>query len=264
MAVQAWRTAHASVAGTSHAKTGAPCQDVGGCSVIRAADGSEVLVAAVSDGAGTALRSQAGAALAVASFLRDFGAAASAPDGLAAVDRAFALAWLADVQKEVGRLAADEGRATRDFACTLLGTVIDATRAIYVQVGDGAIVVSTDEPGEYGWVFWPQHGEYANTTHFLTESEAGKMMLFDIGPAMNEVALFTDGIERLVLNHAARTVHAPAFRPIFTWLAGTEPDGCGVPSGPLTAFLDSDRVNARTDDDKTLVMATRAIVQQAG
>ena len=52
-----WRTAHASVIGTSHTATGAPCQDAGDCEVLAAADGSEILVAAVADGAGSAKRS---------------------------------------------------------------------------------------------------------------------------------------------------------------------------------------------------------------
>ena len=68
----AWRTAYASVIGTSHTKTGSPCQDAGGCTVVKAVDGAEVLVAAVSDGAGTASRSEAGSALAVSRYLSRF------------------------------------------------------------------------------------------------------------------------------------------------------------------------------------------------
>ena len=47
-----WRTAFASSIGTAHTKTGAPCQDAGRCLVIDAVDGEEVLLVAVSDGAG--------------------------------------------------------------------------------------------------------------------------------------------------------------------------------------------------------------------
>jgi hypothetical protein len=34
-------------------------------------------------------------------------------------------------------------------------------------------------------------------------------------------------------------------------------DDYGALAGPLRAFLDSPQVNARTDDDKTLILATR-------
>ena len=258
MSAGAWRTAHASVAGTSHAKTGAPCQDAGACAVVSGPDGSEILLAVVSDGAGTASRSDAGSALAVEAFLRDFGQAARSGDGLAAIDRAFAFRWLASTREAVALLAAEEGHDMREYACTLLGAVVGPTTAAYLQIGDGAIVVSTEEPGEYGWVFWPQHGEYANSTYFLTQDGAERALQFE-GPAppVDEVAVFSDGIERLVLDLSARTVHSPAFRPIFAWLAGTGSDQGAVRSGALAAFLASERVNNRTDDDKTLVMATR-------
>ena len=81
-----WRTAYASVIGTCHTKTGSPCQDAGGCVVIAAHDDSEVLVAAVSDGAGTADRSEAASTLAVNRFLHDFAEAAT---HFSAIDRSF-------------------------------------------------------------------------------------------------------------------------------------------------------------------------------
>jgi hypothetical protein len=136
--------------------------------------------------------------------------------------------------------------------------VISLHAAAYLQIGDGAIVVATEEPGEYTWVFWPQHGEYANTTSFLTGDAASDALMFETGPPVHEVAIFSDGIERLVLDMAARTVHSPAFRPIFQWLAATAPEGAEEAGQALTAYLSSDHVNSRTDDDKTLVMATRS------
>ena len=253
-----WRTAHASVVGTSHVKTSTPCQDAGGCQVLEAPDGNEVLLVVASDGAGTASRSDVGAMLAVRLFLDVFGTAARADPCLVTIDRAFVDDWLAGFKEAVAELAACEGHSVRDYSCTLLGAVVGPTSAAYVQIGDGAIVVGTEEPGEYTWVVWPQHGEYANQTHFLTQEDAAAALVFETGPPVNEVAVFTDGIERLVLDLSSNTVHAPAFRPIFGWLAQTEPDRTGQPSEGLVAYLSSDHINRRTDDDKTLVMATRA------
>ncbi len=53
-------------------------------------------------------------------------------------------------------------------------------------------------------------------------------------------------------------MHSPSLRPILGWLAGTAPPADGAASPVLAAYLDSANVNRRTDDDKTLVMATRA------
>ncbi len=226
--------------------------------MVKTADGTEVLVAAVSDGAGTAERSDVGSALVVESFLERFaGAGVMFPD-LRTIDRDFVDAWFDDVRDAIGTRAAQDGAEPHDYACTLLGAVVGPDAAAYVQIGDGAIVVSTSDASGYSWLFWPQHGEYANSTYFITQDGAERMLQFDIQPAMDEIAMFSDGIERLVLDMAARTVHGPAFRPIFEWLASIEPDGSKAPSAGLMAYLGSDHVNRRTDDDKTLVMASRA------
>jgi hypothetical protein len=252
-----WRTAFASVAGTSHAKTGAPCQDASGCLVVTAGKGLEVLIAAVSDGAGTASRSEAGASLVVDRFLRDFAEAVQAGLDVASCRRDFAEKWLESIREAIARLAEAEDGQMRDYACTLLGAVVGPSSSIYLQIGDGAIIVAGEERGEYNWIFWPQHGEYANVTNFITQENAVEALFFENGASVEEIALFSDGIERLVLDMSARTVHSPAFVPIFKWLATTQPVQDTKPSGPLQAYLSSDHVNKRTDDDKTLVMATR-------
>lgn len=226
--------------------------------MLKTADGIEVLVAAVSDGAGTAERSDVGSALVVESFLERFaGAGVMFPD-LRMIDRDFVDAWFDDVRDAIGTRAAQDDAEPHDYACTLLGAVVGPDAAAYVQIGDGAIVVSTSDASGYSWIFWPQHGEYANSTYFITQDGAERMLQFDVQPAMDEIAMFSDGIERLVLDMAARTVHGPAFRPIFEWLTSIEPDGSKAPSAGLVAYLGSDHVNRRTDDDKTLVMASRA------
>jgi len=252
-----WRTAFASVIGTSHTKSGSPCQDTGGCRVVTASNGTEVLVAAVSDGAGTAARSEAGSALTVHRFLHDFAEAVGHDPTLASIDVAFVREWIKSINCAIADQASEEGHETRDYACTLLGAIVGTTGSVYVQIGDGAIVVSTEEPGEYSWIFWPQHGEYANTTNFITQERVVESLLFETGSAVPEIALFTDGIERLVLDLSARTVHSPSFAPIFAWLASTGPDRTDGQSPALAAYLASQHVNSRTDDDKTLVMATR-------
>jgi hypothetical protein len=254
----AWRYAYASVAGTSHDKSGAPCQDAGACRIVEGNGGGAVLLAMASDGAGSARRSEEGACLAVALFLDDFGAACRA-HGIAAIDRPFILAWLAKLRRKIAARAARAGIRAGDYACTALAAVIAADRAVFFQIGDGAIVVSRRHGlGEYDWVFWPQHGEFANTTNFVTQRDAARALEIEIrhGP-IEEVALFTDGIERLVLDLGAKTAHAPFFRPLFRWLAATKPPETGETSPALVQYLASKQVCDRTDDDKTLIMATR-------
>lgn len=263
----AWRTAYASAVGTSHARTGTPCQDAGRCEIILASDGAEVLVASVADGAGSAQKSDLGAQLAVDAFQRTFADLAREPSGLDSLDRNRILSWLSDVQSAVAVLAAEAGLQPRDYACTFLGAVIGPKAAVFVQVGDGAIVVADAEAGRDGhsWVFWPQHGEFANSTFFVTMDDAAEILLFDrreLGAERSniwELAMFSDGIERLILDMANRSVHSPSIRPILDWVAGTPPaTPDGAPSEVLASYLASPNVNRRTDDDKTLVVAARA------
>ena len=227
--------------------------------MVNASDGTEILLVAVSDGAGTAARSDIGSTLAVEHFLACFSKAAETGLHLDGINREFVDRWFEDVRSTIRRRAEADGADVKDYACTMLGIVVGARVAASVQIGDGAIVVSTGEPGQYAWVFWPQHGEFANSTFFVTQDGAELVLQFEIGPAPDEVAVFSDGIERLVLDMSSQAVHSPAFQPIFDWLAGTEPDRSNGPSAALSAYLGSDHVNKRTDDDKTLVMATRAL-----
>jgi len=67
------------------------------------------------------------------------------------------------------------------------------------------------------------------------------------------LALMSDGLSRLALQLPAYTPHAPFFIPLWAFAAQA---GMGnLANQELAAFLASDRVCARTDDDKSLVIA---------
>ena len=157
-------------------------------------------------------------------------------------------------------MAAAEAQEFSDYACTFLAAVVGPARAVFMQIGDGAIVVTDSETGEYAWMFWPQHGEFANTTNFVTQQDYESALEIEVVEGyLSGIAIFSDGIERLILNIGGRTVHSPALRPIFRWLAATDPDAGIRGAAPgLVAFLGSEGINRRTDDDKTLIVATRA------
>ena len=196
----------------------------------------------------------------VDAFQRDAGRAAQADPTSGSLDAGWAQAWLAEQQRAIGRLAAEAQADPADYACTFLGAVLTPTQAAFVQIGDGAIVVGDTADGfdGHGWVFWPQHGEFANSTNFVTmPGAAGLLQVERRSGTIDEVALFSDGLERLILDMGTRTVHSPSLRPVLGWLAGTEPVRDGAPCAVLASYLGSAAVNRRTDDDKTLVVATR-------
>jgi hypothetical protein len=260
MTERPWRYAFASVVGASHERGGLPCQDASVCAVLSAADGNPALVVVAADGAGSASHGDEGARLACAHLLEEVAAWLGAGGTVADLTREHAGEWLSRFQDRVlNRAAAGDGLGPRDFACTVLAAIVGPGRAAFLQVGDGVIIVSArDEPAEYAWVFWPRRGEYANTTYFATDPSAHEHLDFALVDAcIDEVAVLTDGVEPLALHYDTRTAHGPFFRPVFAAVQAAPPGLSVELSAALATFLGSPRVAARSDDDRTLVLATR-------
>jgi Protein phosphatase 2C len=259
LALEGWRFVHTAVQGSGHARAGLPCQDSTLCYSLPIVGLGDVLIGVVSDGAGSAPRSHVGAETATGALARAIEGCYSAGQSLRDLGPGDLGAWAETVRQSVTALASTEGASPRDFACTLLAAIVEPDRAAFLQIGDGAIVVSPqDDPDEYSWVFWPQRGEYANYTRFITDDDALDQIQVVIDPGtIDEVALFSDGLQPLALHYASQTAHAPLFRALFGPLRSEEPGECERISLSLRDFLSSDRVNARTDDDKSLVLGTR-------
>ena len=194
-------------------------------------------------------------------FFQEFGEAAKR-SGLDEIAKEFVQDWLSRLRAEIKDRADAEDLSAREFACTVLAVIIGEDRAAFFQIGDGAMVVSNrSEPDDYGWIFWPQHGEFANETNFITQDNALDVLEFEAEDrCVDEIALFTDGIERLVLDLTEKTAHPPFFRTLFRWLVKTEPTPVEteIQTSPvLDQYLGSKQINDRTDDDKTLILASR-------
>jgi hypothetical protein len=256
----AWRYAVASAIGSSHRRTGGVCQDRGTCHVLTGADQQAVLVAVAADGAGSAARAEVGAELACRLVRDRVAALLGAGGGAGDIAEGTARAWLADLRSAVAARAAADGMAPRAYACTLLAAVIGDSRAVFLQVGDGAMVARAagDNGGGHRCLFWPDHGEYANTTAFATGPEAAAHLRFAaLSQRIEEVALFTDGLERLALDFAGRCAHEPFFSGMFAPVRTAAAGPARRLSADLDRFLASQRMDARTDDDRTLILATR-------
>lgn len=258
MCIQKWRTANASVIGTSHLKNNLPCQDASACYVLQVNNEFEVLFAVVSDGAGTALHSDLGSELVVSDFLKEFVTKIQEDPDLRKINETCVRNWIVQLNEKLTKLAIEKGVNIKEFACTLVAAIVGQETSIFFQIGDGAIVVGDPGTAEYGHVFWPQHGEFANQTNFLTQDNVDKVLAFACcNSYIDKIALFSDGIERLVLDFSLTVVHSPAFQPIFEWLKHCDPLDNENPSATLKNYLNSAFINQRTDDDKTLLMASR-------
>lgn len=245
-----WRYAAAHATGTSHIKAGLPCQDRLACAVL----GNRTLVAAVADGAGSAALAERGAEIAVETVVRCLSRALDAGrSDYGAMLREAAVGAREAVLTE----AQKHGSEPRDLASTLLVAVVGPSGGGALQIGDGVIVVNDGGDG-WCWVFWPQRGEYANTTHFLTDEDAAERLQVEpFGGKVTDVALMTDGLQALALHYASMSVHEPFFHGMFRPLL--DADGANEInhlSASLERFLSSERVGSRTDDDVSLILAT--------
>ncbi len=258
MELQDWRFVAASTAGTSHSKTLTPCQD---SHVIQLVERRQtVIVMIASDGAGSAVHSDVGSNLACRELFDNILLYLDDNNCVADISRELVLSWLENVAVAIEHEADFQGKSSRDFACTLLAAIVSDTHAAFLQVGDGAIVI---RPRGDDWchVFWPQHGEFINTTVFITDPSALSKFEFSVGAEIvDEVAAFTDGIEALVLQYSTQSVHSPFFDQMFPAVRSLANSGYDKSlSEKLVEYLDSPAICDRTDDDKTLLLASRLV-----
>ena len=265
----AWTVSSASVIGSSHRRTGLPCQDSSNYRIA-----GEVLIAAVADGAGSAAMSDVGSALAAETSARvaerllgEYHDHSPHPTHETCLKRIVTGA-VEEARHELHEESQRREVDVRQLATTLLLAVHTRDILAAAQIGDGAMVVSNG-PGAYATFITPQRGEYANQTNFLTSTDA--MSKLDVrvecvaesirpepvegcsGDSSVMLAMFTDGLQNLVLRAADDSPPAPFFNPVFTWM-GSQPVSDDT-DRKLAAFLECPRVTNRADDDLTLLLA---------
>jgi hypothetical protein len=250
-----WKIIRASIIGTSHINSGSSCQDSCYADVIRTADEQEYLVVLVSDGAGSAKEGGKGAELTCETAISSISASLENESSVLFTEQNV-VAWIENIRGVISDKAQADGISVRDFACTFLGAVIGCSQSLFFQIGDGAVVLSVNNV--QGVVFWPDSGEFANMTYFVTDQDALSNLHIQISNvSFEEIAVFTDGIQRLALSFEQQRPHPPFFDPMFAVLRKQSPEHCDALDEQLRQFLESPAVNERTDDDKTLVLATR-------
>jgi hypothetical protein len=248
--VSNWTWVAASRRGTAHAQAGERRQDA--CRVLTAPPG--FLIAVASDGAGSAALGGYGAAITarvLTSRARDWISNAGVVPSPTMLEL-----WVAEVRLMIIVAADRLGCSPGIFATTLVLAISDGANSITAHIGDGAIIARTAANTALVELSWPDNGEYASTTYFITDTNPRLRVGVAGDFHIDRLALLTDGLERLALNFVNRTAHPPFFGGVFKSVTAGKIGGHDQPlSRNLAAFLDSDGVNARTDDDKTLIVA---------
>ncbi|HVN55427.1 MAG TPA: PP2C family serine/threonine-protein phosphatase [Anaerolineaceae bacterium] len=247
-----WKVVSAAVAGTSHVRLGIPCQDAAG--ILQLPNG--YLIVALADGAGSARLSEQGAQLAVEKALAALESrvglwpAGTTGDWEGALRAAFQRARLA-LRRRARRLNEPPRELAATLTCLIAGEEILAVG----QIGDG-VVVWKDSQGRLYQATRAQKGEFANETNFLTQDGAlWRVEYYCAAQPASAFAVTSDGLLRLGLKLPAGDPFSPFFEPLFAFTsAAPAPEAATV---QLEDFLASERVCARTEDDKSLVIAVR-------
>lgn len=252
-----WRCAQASVKGTAHENQQTECQDRMLCRVVETKAG-EVLIAAVADGAGSTTDGQTGAQIACETFVSETEAfLRSSAASVKSVNEDFGKRWLAYFQRKIEEIAQKNEKTMRDYASTFIGTVAGAAGAAFFQIGDGAVVYSTDgAPGSYRYGIETLESEYVNMTDFLTDEASAERIRYRlIEEKIEDLILFSDGIFAVAVDYQTNQPHEPFLMPMIAPLRnGNSPDGLNE---KLERFLSSAKINEKTDDDKTIILASR-------
>jgi hypothetical protein len=249
-----WKAIGQSVIGTSHLQSKKECEDAIAYKIANN-QGSEILICAASDGAGSAQFAREASAYVTATSIEIMSEWGAARQIIAEAD----ILRLAEILFDgLSLLARSKNCHKSEFSCTFLGCYLEPNRSLFFQIGDGAII-RNDGNGDFTAVWWPQNGEYSNTTVFLIDDNGlASLRIIVLEEPVYEVALFTDGLQHLVLNTESQSVHQPFFDDLFKWVRRAESDTSLLALNKhLGAYLGSPTINIRTDDDKTLFLATR-------
>ncbi|MEZ5307068.1 MAG: PP2C family serine/threonine-protein phosphatase [Pyrinomonadaceae bacterium] len=249
-----WKVAAASVVGTSHLDSGTDCQDRFRWSVFNK-DGRDILIAVISDGAGSTTDGERGADIACESFesqvcsILDITAA-----GVASLGMDFAVGWLGHYRKLVKALADEESKETREFSSTFVAAVADHENAVFFQLGDGGVIYNSANTEGFCFGIEPDDIEYVNMTNFLMDDDAFEhLKVVHVAESVEDLVLFSDGITNVAVDHATGSPYEPFLKPMTAPLKNGSSEGLDA---KLEAFLSSPSINEKTDDDKTLILAS--------
>lgn len=244
-----WKVSATSVCGSSHEKRDLPCQDAS-CWTTHA-DGT--LIAAVSDGAGSASHSHIGAQVATQTAVEFLASKTQLQQHVHNNTYTTHLTQsLKSARKAVQAEAKLRNLKPRDLASTLIVSMATPHAMATAQIGDGASILQTPTT-ELIALTTPDSGEYINQTTFLISPKAIQTAQYHIwhGP-LTHLALFSDGLQMLALQMPFGKPHRPFFTPLFQFITKAGESA----QDQLTSFLQSPRVRTRTDDDLTLLLAT--------
>jgi hypothetical protein len=216
-----------------------------------------VFIAVVSDGAGSALRADIGSKITSITMLR-MAQRFLSRSPRSELSEETTWEWLDAIRDRINAEAERVRLKPRDFAATVIAIIADSSGVTIIHVGDGAVAIRAADSERWSVPSWPYQGEYASTTSFITDDPQPRLDFVAMDFLISAFAIFSDGIERMVLDFTNHTPHAPFFeRMVKPVMALSTPGRDTDLSKALQSYLSSPAVCERTDDDKTLIIGAR-------
>jgi hypothetical protein len=251
-----WRWALAVSIGSSHINSQLECQDHALCKEFNN-NGENILVAVVADGAGSAKEAKLGARINCNVFMKAAKSFLNKDKDIFKASDEDVNAWIDEIREILGLYSKRKKCAFKELAATFIAVIIGKNNSLIIHIGDGAVVMKENNGLNWDIVSYPFHGEYASTTTFMTDDilPNPNMKITRLDKQYCKFAIFSDGIERIVLNLSEKTAHQPFFNSIIAPLEESSELGKDKKlSKYLKDYLDSETVLERTDDDKKLLL----------
>lgn len=245
-----------SIQGSSHVRNDVQCQD---SFVTWESDTAGCIV--VCDGAGSPKyrRSREGAEILSKHVAEGFrieqkSANTRSEDGARAiVHKAITLAYGA--MKKFNE--ANEGDLTpKDFSCTLVGVFWNNDGHVAFHIGDGLAVIGLIQSDNGKPIpislSHPKNGEFSDQTFFFPTYETD--LQIQVGGPIQFACVMSDGVQELMYSPQKRTIHKGFMEPVLIWMR----DGnAKYVQSKLLNGIYNENANAKSDDDKTMVIWTR-------
>ena len=259
--VHSWQWVRARAIGTAHMRYNIECQDFVICRKIATSTNS-ILAAVVSDGAGSVPRAARGAKVTCQSLIRAIRNyfqedTTTQQENLDTIDEDIIRGWIDEIRVRLTQISIQEQRSLHDYSATLVAVLANHKSALVIHIGDGAAVVRTQGSQEWYVPSWPFHGIYASMTVFVTSCDFEQYLrIIRLPMPLDRIAVFSDGLEHLVLDHVKKCAHIPFFDKIFKPLEASDLIGHHyMLSDRLKHYLASDNVCQYTHDDTSLILA---------
>lgn len=247
-----WHLAAAAVAGPH--KQPEQGQDAVRTRLIRAQD-QEILVLALADGAGSAQHARAAAQLIVKSLAaftaeRIRGRLRRGPQKTL-WQEADTRAAMTYTRRQLHAEIQAQGHDRREWGSTALLAVLTADSTTLGQVGDGAMCVR--QAGQWLLPLPVNLDAYVNVTPMLVDADA-PVQVAQLA-AVEAIVGFSDGLQPLAIDYATGQPFAPFCDGVIRAL--DQALGRTLLEQHLRQWLASPTVRARTDDDVSLLLASR-------